>query len=240
MGVQNNVIKIVFGIFAAIGLLFLGIGITLGIIMGGNQKEMVLHEAVITEITYEKHNDSTTHKVYVDYMFDDVQYNHRNLGYWSSGMYEGKYIEIYVDPNSPNKIMGKYSTILFTAVFGGIGAVFAVIGISGLSVAIIKKARNKKLFRTGKRIYGVIESIDHDMYVSVNRRHPFFAMVVVKDDYTGEEKYYRSEDFWDDVANTISIGDTAVIYVDPQKPNRYFVDVTGANSVMGSSMADFY
>lgn len=240
MGVENKVTKLVFGIFGIIGIIFIIVTICVGVIFHGKKERMVLNEAVITQIITEKHSDDTSHYVYVDYEYEDRLYEHRYLGYYSSSMYEGKYIEIYVDPQDPNEIMGKYSAIILLVVFGTMGGVFTFIGSIGVGYAIAKKRMYKRLFREGRRIYGTIEQIEKDINVSVNRRHPYFAQVAVRDDYTGETKYYRSDDFWDDVAENINIGDTAVIYVDQDDNRKYFVDITGANSVMGSSMAELY
>lgn len=240
MGTENKIAKIMFGIFGAAGIVFIIIAIIIGITLGSKQKTMVLTDAVITQIIREKHGDDISHYVYINYQYDGELYEDRQLNYYTSSMYEGKYIEIYVNPDNPNEIMGKNEVTVLVVVFGAIGGVFAFIGTAGVVAVILKRKMYKRLFREGRRIYGTIERIDHDINVSINKRHPYFAMVVVKDDYTGEEKYYRSNDFWDDVASTINIGDTAVIYVDQNNDKKYFVDVTGANSVMGSSMAELY
>ena len=129
---------------------------------------------------------------------------------------------------------------LFTVIFSGIGGVFLLIAGIGLFVKGRKRAKVKRLLREGKRIYGVIESIDMNPYMEINGRHPSFAVVMVKDDYTLEEKRYKSESFWEDIASTIKVGDSAVVYVDQANENNYFVDVTGANSVMGSAISNIY
>lgn len=245
MKFKNDVVAIVFSIFLCIGVFFTIVGIIVGAAMNSAKAKMVPCEAQIKEIQLirvhdsNKH-DSKKHDVYVDYEFDGQLYEDRFLGYYTSSMYKGQTIEILVNPTNPNKIMGTGATWLFTAIFGGIGVVFLLTGGIALMIRGRKRAKVKRLLREGKRIYGVIESIELNPYMEINRRHPSFAVVIVKDDYTLEEKRYKSESFWEDIASTIKVGDSAVVYVDQANENNYFVDVTGANSVMGSAISNIY
>lgn len=237
---KYSIVTLIFSIFAMIGLIFTVAAILVGTLMMKKQNKMVLHEAVINEITTTRHNDETSHKVYVDYLFDDEFYQHKSLGYYSTGMREGQYIDIYIDPLNPNDIMGKGVVTVLVIVFGILGGSFLVIGCIGIAIPIIKNRENARLFRTGKRIYGEVESLEMNRNVSVNNRHPMRAVVVVKDDYTGETKYYKGEDMWEAEYQNVHAGDSAVIYVDPKNEKKYFVDLTGANSVMGSTMSQYY
>lgn len=233
---KKNVYTIVFGVFAAIGAIMLVVEIILGVVFSNKKQIMELSEAVITEI-YEYGDE---HVVYVDYQFDGEFYSHKSLGYYSSSMREGDYTEIYVNPQNPDDIMGKNASNVGLFVVGLNGGTFFLIGGGGLMYRYLRKRRNKRLFREGKRMYGVIDVIDRDLMVSVNNEHPFYAMVAVRDEYSGKEKYYKSEHFWEDVADTIKVGDSAIVYMDPKDDSKYFVDVTGANAIMGSTMAEYY
>jgi len=239
MKFKNDVVAIVFTIFLCVGVLFTIVGLIVGYAMNSYKAKFVPCEAQISEIQIIRKHDKT-HDVYIDYEYDGQLYEDRFIGYYTSSMYKGKIIEILVDPDNPSIVMVNEGGWLFTVIFSGIGGVFLLIGGIGLFVKGRKRAKVKRLLREGKRIYGVIESIDMNPYMEINRRHPSFAVVIVKDDYTLEEKRYKSESFWEDIASTIKVGDSAVVYVDQANENNYFVDVTGANSVMGSAFSNIY
>lgn len=233
---KKTVLYVLWSIFATIGVILWIIATAYGVVSKQNQKRMELTYAVITELD-DTGDDGDS---YVDYEFGGEEFTHKRLGYYSTSMYVGQYIDIYVDPQNPEKIMSKHGRIVAMAILGGLGTVFGLLGFCGIAYLQVKKVMKRRLFREGKRLTGVIDTISQNIHVEVNGEHPYYAVVVVRDENTGEEKFFKSDNLWDVDMSTIKEGDSAVVYVDSQNEKKYFVDVTGANAIMGSLMDELF
>lgn len=233
---ENIIAKLLLGAFAVIGAGFLIAATAYGITSKQKQSQMELTYAVITEI----YEDDEGGDVYVDYEYGGTECHNKRLGYYSSSMRVGDFVDIYVDPSNPDYFKAKGQRTVLLIVFYAIGGVFFLIGGSGVFYFVRKKMKNKRLFREGKRVTGIIEKIEQNKLVTVNEAHPYYATVVVRDEFSGAETFYKSDNFWDDVYETINVGDSAVVYIDRNDEKKYFVDVTGANSIMGSSMSELF
>lgn len=232
--------KIFIAIFGGIGIIFLIVAVIVGIVMGGKKSHMVPADAVVTEIKVLHSGNDTTHKVFVDYEYDGHLFTHEHLGYYSSGMHEGSYIEILVDPDNPSDFMYGSAPTIIVLVFSIIGVAFTIVGASFLIYLINLKKTRRRLFHEGNRLYGRIEGFEYNLHVTINNRHPRYPVVVVEDAYTGEKTSYKGDDMSEKEISALQIGDDAIVYVDRENPSTYFVDVTGANSVMGSAMSEYY
>ncbi|MCQ2527989.1 MAG: hypothetical protein MJ108_02590 [Saccharofermentans sp.] len=138
------------------GIVMILAGILLGV--GGfflyrtNENKIAESEkvtAVIDEIeTIHKRSSKgktkTEHKVYVDFEYDDKEYEHYKLGYYSSSMHEGGDIDIYVYENSSGSIevLTKEGTVVLLAVFGIFAVVLVGVGI-GMTVITVKSGKNE-------------------------------------------------------------------------------------------------
>ena len=65
--------------------------------------------------------------------------------------------------------------MLFLYIFGGIGLLFFVVGLPFLFFAIRKKNDRIRLLETGVQAVGIIKSIEKNLQVTVNGRHPYKA-----------------------------------------------------------------
>lgn len=69
----------------------------------------------------------TKYVVYVDFMADGITYNHVKLGTYNSPMGLGEHIEIYYDPDNPNRISdGKKSSNYVSICTGVIMFIIAI------------------------------------------------------------------------------------------------------------------
>ena len=233
---KKTTLKLLWGIFAFVGLCFWIFTIIFGIVSKNKQNKMELSYAVISDLT----EDDDGGDAYVDYEFDGEVFTHRHLGYYSSSMRIGDYVDIYIDPAEPMDITAKNGRMITLIIMGGFGVVFTLIGGIGIAYLVLKQKKNKRLFQDGKRLNGVIDTISVNTHVEVNGENPYYAVVVVRDEYTGAEKFFKSDNLWDVDMSTIKEGDSAVVYVDPKDEKKYFVDVTGANAIMGSTMEELF
>ena len=160
-------------IFTGLGLLFLMIGIVAFIFSRGEMNNATKIEATITDITHDRIGNVESDHVYVSYVFEGRQYDDVRINSYSSTMYEGKTIKVYVDNNNPGRIVsGSGDDIFFLAIFGGIGAIFAIIGISFIVVRAKGKGREKWLLENGRVLHGTVTEIGYNANVVVTGSNP--------------------------------------------------------------------
>lgn len=142
---SSTKVKVIVGsIFAFVGVLFAIIAVIVGITSVKYFKTAESIKAKIYDIeTSRDHDGDTTHSVYVSYYYDGEYYQRVKLNSYSSSMYIGKEITVYVDPDNPWDVRMKGSTVILVAVFGGIGTIFSVLGISVL--VYVKKCKRKNM-----------------------------------------------------------------------------------------------
>lgn len=210
----------------------IGLAMTVGaIIVGLHSKKFFRNAeqttAVITDIesTRNRRNGVTeyNHTVYVTYEVDGVQYNKVRLGYYNSGMYEGKTIKVYYNKDNPGKIKTKGSSMVISVILGVVGGVFLLVGII---LVIVFMPRNKKIKQYGNRYEADIINITVNRNVRVNGRHPYIVDCQVADAFTGVTSLYRSKNIYEDI-NVYGIVKVPV-YVDPKNPSKYYVDIDEA------------
>ena len=210
--------------FTCIGLLFLIIGIIIGINYKNNLNKTKEISAIITDIQMESSSDGeTSHKVYVEYIVDGTVYNNV-LGYYSAGMNIGKKIDIRYDLNNPNKI---YAGEIFLAIiFSVIGFIVIMVGIIPLIVIILKNKNNINLKQTGRKIFAEIDCVENDYSYSVNGRHPCIIKACYKDEINCKVYFFESNRIWFDVEKIIDEFNinTITVYISNNDFNKYFVD----------------
>lgn len=210
----------------------LGLVMTAGAIIVGLYNKKFFRNAeqttaVITDIesTRNRRNGVTeyNHTVYVSYEADGVQYNKVWLGYYNSGMYEGKTIKIYYNKDNPGKIKTKGSSMVLSIILGVIGGVFLLVGII---LVIVFMPRNKKVKEYGIQYEADIINITMNRNVRVNGRHPYIVDCQVVDAFTGVTSLYRSKNIYEDI-DVYGIVKVPV-YVDQKNSSKYYVDIDEA------------
>ncbi len=220
----NSVLMLIGIIFSVIGTVFLVAGIAVLISYNTFIDNAVQTEAEITRIesdSYKRngktHND---YDVWVEYEADGEIYE-EELNYYSSGMYEGKKINIYYEPDNPSEIIT--SQKLFEAIFMMIGGIFAILGIIFIIINIKASRRRKILMQTGDRLTGTIINVGQNMNVAINRRHPYKAECEVINPFDGEKYLYSSENVTCNISELV--GREVTVYVDRNNKKKYYVDI---------------
>jgi Protein of unknown function (DUF3592) len=141
---------------------------------------------------------------------------------------EGDRVEVLYDPDDPQdaQLSGFIDLWLDSVVAFGIGVGFIV--VSGF-VLFLTRGRSKAdmewLRRHGRRVQGrsprAVESILTFQDVS-----PFQVEAEIDELAGGQPRVVRSEDIWIDPAPYLKDRETVVVYIDPNEPERYFVDVS--------------
>lgn len=222
--VSSRLFFILFGsIFAGIGAIFLIISIVLMVDNQNFKNKADKIVGVITEINaYYDSDDDLNHEVRVSYQYNGETYESR-LSEYSSSMYEGDRIDLYVDPENPYRVRsGSVATILFL-IFGGLGLVFFLIGSGFLVKEILHKSKQNQLKQNGRKLRATITGGDMCYTVTINNRHPYKLDCMYQDEFTKESYLFSSDFVFDPPENYI---DAQVdVYVDPNEMSKYYVDM---------------
>lgn len=222
--VSARLFFVLFGsIFAGIGAIFLIVSIVLMVDNQNFKSKADKIVGIITEInTYYDSDDDLNHEVWVSYQYNGETYESR-LSEYSSSMYEGGRIDLYVDPENPHKVRsGSAATILFF-IFGGLGLVFFLIGSGFLVKEILHKSKQKQLKQNGRKLRATITGGDMCYTITINNRHPYKLDCMYQDEFTKESYLFSSDYVFDPPENYI---DAQVdVYVDPNEMSKYYVDM---------------
>ncbi len=143
---QSKTYRFVGAIFTILGISFVVIAVVFGISNSRFFGSAIKTRAVIDSIySYQEYDDldnrwETRYDVYVSYTTDDGEYiSGADLGYYTSGMREGKKLTVYYDPDNPYDVRSRGGSTLGIALFGFVGVLFTVVGIILLVMASRKR-----------------------------------------------------------------------------------------------------
>lgn len=226
----NHVSAMVSCIFAFIGVVFLMVGVLIGLSNAKFRENADEVMAVISSI--ESHRDSDgdiDYDVYVDYSYGGQHYQDRRLNMYSSSMYEGKEIEILVDREHPGNISAGAGITVITIVFSCIGFAMMLCATIPFILMINKKKKRNNLLKNGYTIEATVTDIILNHNLSVNGRHPYVVYCTYEDIYSGVQHRFKSENLWTDPEPIIQQGSVLTVYVGSHKDfSNYHVDVEKA------------
>lgn len=206
-------------IFGTIGILFLIMGSVFFIV---GIRDNMQGESVAAHIS---HIDHKRNNVYIEYEYNGREYYDIPLDYYSSGMYEGKKMDVKVDPENPTHITSSVGMILGGA-FGGFGLLFTVIAGIVLIKYRKKKLLGKQLIEEGYYVDAKIESVE-TTNIRVNRRFTYLIRCAYHDPYDGKIYSFKSEALMFDPSPYIDFdNDTIRVYVKRDDFTKNYVDVS--------------
>lgn len=217
---QRMTMKTISIVFLLVGLVLGCVGAAIGIIGTRWEKSLVPINGWISEITtaWDSH-DGQDHQVYVGYVYDGVTYEDVPISVYKSSMDVGDRIRLGIDPENPHEATMLGSFRLFGCVMGGIGGVFALIGLIFPGISAANKRKARMLMENGRRVHAMVSNVEMNFNVTINGRHPYVL-------YCREgTRNYKSNLLWEDPGARHPVGTYISVYVDPERPKRYYVDV---------------
>lgn len=222
-------IKLFFGIFFSVGMIFVITGII--IFVSARKVDKSDYDqiyAVIDDI--ERWGDE--HHVYINYTYDGTEYNHVRYNRYSSGMRRNEQIEVMVNRYNPTDFYIGDIGWIFLIVFGGLGGTFAAVGGVGLGIGIKNDIDKKRILANGTARWGTIVGVRANYSTTVNGRHPYRFIATYEDEsiVTTTTKY-NSSDVWIDGEASRFIGQPIKIMLDVNNPKKYVIDINSIPKV---------
>lgn len=219
---MKHIETFIFSMFFAIGMVFVIIGLALFVPAYSRQQEYIPAKAEIIQIYYEGKDD---HTVIVQYTVNDTVYKSK-LNFYSSSFSVGQEIDILYSPENPKKISAKDSAALFL-IFPGVGAIFALIGFSGIFVKLRKKILRKRLLENGEKIYADFVEVTKNWHYSVNHRHPYNVICRWQNPTDGQTYTFKSENLWDYPQYLTENTEIQIpVYTDIFNIKKYYMDLS--------------
>lgn len=221
--------KIIFSVFAGLGLLLLPLGVGLG------WKSYNFAQTA-------QRTDGTVSRLIQSY---DRTKNTPNYTYAPEVSYRTKSGEeklfissMYSNPSA--YAVGEKLTILYNndrvevdslwGLYGGsivcliVGLVMALVGMGGWAWLVRRQKIISRLKTSGQKISAKVKEIIVNKNYAVNGRHPW-KIVAEGQGLDGQVGVYTSDNIWVDPSAQMPIGKDIAVYVNPAKPKEYFVEV---------------
>lgn len=231
----NGFLALFGGIFALVGI---------GLLIGGlfwltSTKKFISNaevvSATITEIdSYRDSDGDYQYRVFVAYEYGGRDYDVA-LSEYSSSMYEGKVISVYVDPDNPGRVRGKSMAYFGPIMLMGMGGLFSAIGLPIMIVGLKKQSKKKRLLAEGERRFATIVGSGRTQ-IKVNGRYLHYVDCEYQDPYSGMKYLYRGGQLREDPYHLM--GMQVPVYVDRNDPSKYYVAAEEMNT-MNSMVQDY-
>ena len=217
--------KLIFGIFASVGIIFVIAAIICGI--NGNRKNNEYEHITGQIVDIVHHGDN--YDVYVSYRFNGNDYDDIPINTYTSTMREGDDIELLINPDDPFKADSPTGTIIIVVVFGIMGVIFACIGIIPFVVKEKRRRKNEDLVNNGTAVWAKVDRVEMNTTYAVNHRHPRRIVAKYSDEYTGQMCEYISDNLWDERYFDVPQDTEVRVYIDRNDAKKYFVDYESIN-----------
>jgi hypothetical protein len=228
---KRSTVSITFSIFLAVGLLLLVIS---GIIWYNKKKfetKSVKTTGTVIDLIAKSSSSGSqpTYSPVINYL-DAYGVKHRYIARYSSNPPEykiGERVTIYYDLKNPdNANAAGWGEYLGVIIAGGLGLVFSLLGGIYFGISTLRRRRNGRLKQSGQLIRADVVAVDVNNAISVNRRHPWFIRCDWKDPLTGKKNSFKSGFIWTDPTPLIDTHKKIDVYLDPNNPRKYYVDIT--------------
>ncbi len=140
----------------------------------------------------------------------------------------GERVTVIYRPGAPDDaiIDSFVDRFLLPLMFGGIGAIFAAIGLGMLGAWLRRRRIVARLRASGLPIQARFVECYRDTRIEVNGRSPFRVVCQATHPATGQLQSFESDPIWIDLTERLAGRDVRV-FVDPARPRHHAVDLTG-------------
>ena len=227
---MNRVKLFLGGIFLPLGLIFAAIGLWSYVDGRDLAESGIRTQASVVEMARSRDSDGDiTYRPVVTFADRDGNFQ-RFVDSVSSSPprhYVGEKVPVIYDPKNPARatIDGFLERSLFSLVFGGVGALFALTGAGLLASWWLRKRTIARLRATGVPIEAQFLECFRDTSTRLNNRNPWRVACQAVHPATGKLQRFESETLWVDPSETIA-GKPLRVWIDRQDPGAYFVDLS--------------
>ena len=186
-------------------------------------------EGTVVELIRSRSDGSDTYKPVVHF----VDQNGKTIEFTSSTSSNppsysvDEKVGVWYDPMKPQhaEIDGYFSLWGITAIFGGLGAIFFLVG-AGIIVGTTVKSRQDEHLRTrGPPIETDLQSVQLNTSFEVNGKHPYKVLTQWFNPFTSEVHVFESDSVWFDPTSYLK-DRKITVFIENDNPKKYLVDLS--------------
>lgn len=218
------------GIFAAVGLVFVGGGGWIYLADRELAANGVHAQGTVIDVVGSRDSDGDhTYRPVVEFL-DEGGTRHEFTGKVGSNPpahSTGESVDVIYSPWSPADAMidSFVDRLLLPLAFGGFGAVFAAVGGGMLFAWFRRRKIVARLIASGMPIEAKFVDCYRDTSVKVNGRSPYRVTCQATHPATGKLQSFKSDPIWADPTERLA-GRELRVLVDPARPKHYYVDLS--------------
>ena len=226
---MGRTLVIIAGVFVAVGLVLGGLGgwfyfRNQGFVEGGVRAQ----GEVVDIVSSRSSDDDTTYKPMVEFR-DAAGARHiftATVGSNPPQYSRGEAVEVIYAPDAPDEAMidGFLERYLLPLILGGLGSVFAAIGLGILFVRLRGNRIADQLRATGLPLEAKVTRCYLDTQIKVNGRSPWRVECQAIHPASGAPETFASQAIWTDPGARLA-GREVRVFVDPSRPKRHLVDL---------------
>lgn len=187
-------------------------------------------DAVVIDLIERRDSEGDlTYSPEVEYTIDGVTRTYvASYSSYPAGYAVGDPATVLYDPNNPDKVKldGFGSLYLGPSIMGGIGLIFALIGVVPYSLMKRREKQIKHLKMQGHSVSAKVVSVEKNTSYKVNGKSPWRIMAQAHNPLTNTVDSFKSDNLWYDPSEFVSKDQAVTVYVDPQKPSVHFIDLS--------------
>ena len=211
-----------------------GIGMLVGALLVYRSTSSFLTEAAktegtVVELAKSRSSDSTTYRPVVQFTSQSGQAIEfvSSTGSNPPSYSKGQKVEVLYLPKDPKnaKISGFFSLWGGSAILGGMGGVFFLIGTGIILAGTMKSRRDEYLRKNGTPIETEYQSVELNTALSVNGAHPFRVLTQWQNPSTSDLHIFKSNNMWFDPSSYIK-SKKITVFIEKDNPKKYSVDLS--------------
>ena len=217
-------------VFGVLGAVFLVVGVWTFFSTRSFIATAARADGVVIDLELSRSDDSSTYYPIVAFRTQDgqeIEYQ-SNTGTNPPSFRVGESVTVLYDPQDPYdaRIEAFSELWLFSIIFGSVGLVFFGVFAGTVVFGMRRKRKEAWLRAHGRAVTATYQSVEQDCTVRVNNRCAYRILAQGSDGMTSSARVFRSRRLWRDPAGVIPAGQEITVYLDPNNPEKYFMDVS--------------
>jgi hypothetical protein len=146
----------------------------------------------------------------------------------------GQKVNLWYDPIRTDKVViNGFDQWFLPVFFGFFFLAFGGVGFGGLLFHYVRQQNQTRLLRTGKAVEAnFVETFINGAF-QVNGKSPLVVRSKWTDPLSQKQYTFDSENLWEDPSPYIKSGSTLTVYIEPDNPMQYYVDLRFLNDKKG-------
>ncbi len=220
----------------ALGAFFILLSLVSGIIEARFLARARNADARVVDLLREPSNQGGGYRPQLEYVTPSGQPARVTFGEASDppDYYVGEIVPILFDPQQPaHAIPNTFGARwLLDVIFGSVGIVACAASAIPFALRFTRRRRLRRLLKEGRPVLTTYRSVEQNVAIEVNGRHPFFVITQWRNPVSHELVQFRSPALWED-PTVKARGRMITVVLDPNNFHHYVMDLSFLHHPVG-------